>query len=32
MTIIKRTCATCGAFNPAPRGDDPAYLNLSFFT
>ena len=32
MTIIKRTCATCCAFNPTPEGDDLACLNLSFFT
>ncbi|WP_029524136.1 hypothetical protein [Polaromonas glacialis] len=32
MNIIKRTCATCCAFNPAPHGDDPACLNLTFIT
>lgn len=29
MSTIKRTCATCAAFNPAPEGDDPACLNLT---
>ena len=28
MNIIKRTCATCTAFNPAPEGDDPTCWNL----
>lgn len=28
MTIIKRTCATCSGFNPAPEGDEPACGNL----
>lgn len=28
MTIIKRTCATCCAFNPAPENDEPACMNL----
>jgi hypothetical protein len=28
MNIIKRTCATCAAFNPAPEGDDPTCWNL----
>lgn len=28
MNIIKRTCATCTAFNPAPEVDDPACWNL----
>jgi hypothetical protein len=32
MTIIKRTCANCAAFNPAPAGDDPACWNLVSFT
>ena len=32
MTIIKRTCTTCAAFNPAPTGDDPACWNLVSFT
>ena len=32
MNIIKRTCATCAAFNPALEGDDPACLNLTFTT
>jgi len=32
MTIIKRTCANCCAFNPAPKGDDPACMNLVYFT
>jgi hypothetical protein len=32
MTIIKRTCATCSGFNPAPEGDEPTCLNLVYFT
>lgn len=28
MTIIKRTCATCAAFNPTASGDDPTCANL----
>ena len=32
MNITQRTCATCAAFNPAPEGDDPACLNLTFIT
>ena len=32
MTIIKRACANCCAFNPAPDGDDPTCENLTFFT
>lgn len=28
MNIIKRTCANCAAFNPAPEGDDPTCWNL----
>ena len=32
MNVIKRTCATCAAFNPAPEEDDPACLNLTFIT
>ena len=32
MNIIERTCATCAAFSPAPEGDDPACLNLTFIT
>ena len=32
MTIIKRTCANCAAFNPTPAGDDPACGNLVSFT
>ena len=32
MTIIKPTCATCCAFNPTPKGDEPTCLNLCFFT
>lgn len=31
MNIIKRTCATCAAFNPAPEGDEPACWNLISF-
>lgn len=29
MTLTKRTCSTCCAFNPAPEGDDPACWNLT---
>lgn len=29
MTLLRRTCSTCCAFNPAPEGDDPACLNLT---
>lgn len=28
MTIVKRTCATCVAFNSAPEGDEPSCWNL----
>lgn len=31
MNIIKRTCATCCAFNPAPESDEPACFNLVSF-
>ena len=32
MTIIKRTCATCAAFNPSATDDDEVCGNLTFFT
>ncbi|NQW93787.1 MAG: hypothetical protein HQ446_07100 [Polaromonas sp.] len=28
MKIIKRTCATCSAFNPAPEDNDPTCWKL----
>ena len=31
MTITQRTCATCLAFNPTPKGDDPVCWNLVSF-
>lgn len=32
MTIIKRTCTNCAAFNPSPTGEDPTCWNLVSFT
>ena len=32
MTIIKRTCATCCAFNPTAMEEEEACENLTFFT
>jgi len=32
MTLIKRTCATCCAFNPSAMEDEEACENLTFFT
>ena len=32
MNIIKRTCATCVAFNPSATGDEVVCGNLTFFT
>lgn len=32
MNIIKRTCATCAAFNPSVTGEEVACGNLTFFT
>lgn len=32
MTIEKRTCANCAAFNPARTDDEPACCNLVSFT
>lgn len=32
MTITKRTCANCAAFNPAPTGDEPTCWNLVSIT
>jgi hypothetical protein len=32
VNIIKRTCATCAAFNPSPTGDGPTCWNLVSFT
>ena len=32
MTLLRRTCSTCCAFNPAPEGDDPACWNLVSMT
>lgn len=32
MNIIKRTCATCAAFNPSATDDEEVCGNLSFFT
>ncbi|MBG6070652.1 MULTISPECIES: hypothetical protein [unclassified Polaromonas] len=29
MPLLRRTCSTCCAFNPAPEGDDPGCLNLT---
>ena len=28
MTITKRTCATCAAFNPKAKGNEPSCANL----
>ena len=32
MTIIKRACANCCAFNPSAMRDEEACENLTFFT
>ena len=32
MHIIKRTCATCAAFNPSATEDEEPCANLVFFT
>ena len=32
MSIIKRTCATCAAFNPSATDDEEPCGNLTFFT
>lgn len=32
MNIIKRTCATCAAFNPSATDDEEVCRNLTFFT
>ena len=32
MNIIKRTCATCAAFNPSATDDEEVCANLTFFT
>ena len=32
MNIIKRTCATCVAFNPLATGEEVVCGNLTFFT
>ena len=32
MNIIKRTCATCAAFNPTATNDEEACGNLTFIT
>ena len=32
MNIIKRTCATCVAFNPSATGEEVVCGNLIFFT
>lgn len=32
MTIIKRTCATCAAFNPSATDNEEVCGNLTFFT
>jgi hypothetical protein len=32
MNIIKRTCATCCAFNPSATDDEEVCTNLTFFT
>ena len=32
MNIIKRTCATCAAFNPSATGEEEVCGNLTFFT
>ena len=32
MSIIKRTCATCAAFNPSATDDEESCGNLVFFT
>lgn len=31
MTISKRTCSNCTAFNPAPTGEEPTCWNLVSF-
>ena len=32
MNIVKRTCATCAAFNPSATDDEEVCGNLTFFT
>ena len=32
MNIIKRTCATCAAFNPSATSEEVVCGNLTFFT